>query len=93
MCARCSSVCRTARWSNSLRTDWLKQLAVKQQWDLFDAEYPQLEGNDTELLCYSLQSRLRAGGAEALNYARTLWFSGRDQPESCTPLFDALAGQ
>ena len=76
---------------NSLRTDWLKQLAVKQQWELFDTEYPLLEGADAELLCYSLQSRLRAGGAEALNYARTLWFSGRDQPESCTPLFDALA--
>ncbi|HEV7821419.1 MAG TPA: lytic transglycosylase domain-containing protein, partial [Burkholderiales bacterium] len=76
---------------NSLRTDWLKQLAVKQQWELFDAEYPLLEGSDPELLCYSLQSRLRSGGAEALSYARTLWFNGRDQPESCTPLFDALA--
>ena len=77
--------------SNSLRADWLRLLAQKQQWDLFDAEYPQLTGEDAELLCYSLQSRLRAGGAEALSYARTLWFSGRDQPESCTPLFDALA--
>lgn len=76
---------------NSLRTDWLKSLAVKQQWELFDAEYPLLEGADAELLCYSLQSRLRGGGAEALSYARTLWFSGRDQPESCTPLYDALA--
>ncbi len=76
---------------NSLRTDWLKQLAVRQQWDLFDAEYPQLEGSDTELLCDSLQSRLRGDGAEALNVARTLWFSGRDQPESCTAMFDALA--
>ena len=76
---------------NSLRTDWLKQLAVKQQWELFDTEYPLLEGGDPELLCYSLQSRLRGGGNEALSYARTLWFSGRDQPESCTPLFDALA--
>jgi soluble lytic murein transglycosylase len=77
--------------SNSLRTDWLKLLAGRQQWDLFDAEYPQLVGDDIELLCDSLQSRLRAGGGEALSYARTLWFSGRDQPESCTPLFDALA--
>jgi soluble lytic murein transglycosylase len=76
--------------SNSLRTDWLRLLAQRQQWDLFDAEYPQLTGDDAELLCYSLQSRLQAGGAEALSYARTLWFSGRDQPESCTPLFDAL---
>ncbi len=76
--------------ANSLRTDWLKLLANKQQWDMFDAEYPQLVGDDAELLCYSLQSRLRAGGAEALSYARTLWFSGRDQPESCNPLFEAL---
>ena len=37
------------------------------------------------------KARLRAAGNEALNYARTLWFSGRDLPESCTPLFDALA--
>ena len=77
--------------SNSLRSDWLKLLAGKQQWDLFDAEYPQVVGDDAELLCYSLQSRLRGGGAEALNYARTLWFSGRDQPESCTPLFATLS--
>ena len=49
---------------NSLRTDWSKQLAVKQQWELFDTEYPLLEGTDAELLCYSLQSRLRAGGME-----------------------------
>ena len=77
--------------ANSLRADWLRLLAQKQQWDLFDAEYPQLAGDDAELLCYSLQSRLRSGGAEALSYARALWFSGRDQPESCTPLFDALA--
>ena len=75
---------------NSLRTDWLKQLGLKQQWDVFDIEFPQLETPDSELVCYSLQSRLRTGGAEALSYARTLWFSGRDQPESCTPLFDAL---
>ena len=77
--------------SNSLRADWLRLLAQKQQWDLFDTEYPQRTGDDIELLCYSLQSRLRAGAPEALSYARALWFSGRDQPESCTPLFDALA--
>mgnify|MGYP001411059067 FL=1 len=79
--------------ANSLRVDWLKSLANKQQWDLFDAEYPQFAGEDGELLCYSLQSRLRAGGAEALSYARTLWFSGREQPDSCNALFDMLTAQ
>ncbi len=75
----------------SLRADWLRLLATRQQWDLFDAEYAQSPGDDIELLCYTLQSRWRAGKEEALSYARRLWFSGRDQPDSCTPLFDTLA--
>lgn len=77
--------------SNSLRVDWLKALAAKQQWDLFDAEFPQLVGEDTVLTCYSLQSRLRGGDGAALSYARTLWFTGRDMPDSCAVVFDALA--
>src|SRR3990172_7048982 len=76
--------------SNSLRADWLRMLGMKQQWELFDAEYPLLVGEDTELLCFTLQSRLRAGGTEALHSARTLWFSGRDMPDSCNAVFDAL---
>lgn len=76
--------------SNSLRTDWLKVLAMKQQWELFDTEYPQLISEDTELLCYALQSRLRAGDAEALSHARTLWFTGRDMPDSCNAVFNVL---
>ena len=35
---------------NSLRADWLKLLANRQQWDMFDAEYPQFVGDDPELL-------------------------------------------
>jgi soluble lytic murein transglycosylase len=77
--------------SNSLRTDWLKLLANRQQWDLFDAEFAQFVGDDAELLCLSLQNRARSGNLEALEKARSLWFSGRDQPETCTPLFDTLA--
>ena len=77
--------------SNSLRTDWLKLLAGRQQWEMFEAEYAQFVGDDVELLCLSLQARARSGSLEALEKARTLWFSGRDQPESCTPVFDVLA--
>ena len=77
--------------SNSLRADWLKLLANRQQWEMFDAEFAQIFGDDLELLCLSLQNRARSGNLEALEKARTLWFSGRDQPETCTPVFDALA--
>ena len=75
----------------SLRADWLRLLATRQQWDLFDAEYPQSAGDDVELLCYTLQSRWRAGNEEALSYARRLWNSGREQPDSCYTLFHILA--
>src|SRR5450759_20856 len=35
--------------SNYLRADWLKVLGMKQRWELFDAEYPHLIGEDTEI--------------------------------------------
>jgi len=72
-----------------LRGEWLKLLGKKQQWDLFDAEYPRLLNEDTELTCYALQSRLRSQEQTALHEARGLWFSGKGQPESCGPPFEA----
>jgi soluble lytic murein transglycosylase len=76
--------------SERLRIDWLKALGAKQQWDLFDAEFPKLARDDIEITCYSLQSRMRSAPTEALAGARALWFVGRDWPESCAPLFAAL---
>ncbi len=72
-----------------LRGEWLKQLGKKQQWELFDAEYPRLLNEDAELTCYALQSRRRSQEQAALGEARRLWFSGKGQPDSCGPLFDA----
>src|SRR3989338_7604440 len=74
---------------NRLRGEWLKLLGKKQQWDLFDAEYPRLLDEDTELTCYALQSRLRIQTQAALDRARTLWFNGKSQPDSCGPPFEA----
>jgi soluble lytic murein transglycosylase len=74
-----------------LRSDWLKLLGKNQQWELFDAELPPLVNDDIDITCYSLQSRLRLD-SHALYEARPLWFVGRRLPESCDPLFTALAG-
>src|SRR3970040_1364277 len=41
--------------SEQLRAEWLKVLGRKQQWDLFDEEYPSLRDADIELTCYALQ--------------------------------------
>ena len=74
-----------------LRIDWLKLLGRSQQWDTFEDELPNVANEDLDLTCYSLQARMRVNAAETLKQARPLWFVGRDQPESCTPLFNALA--
>ena len=76
--------------SERLRIDWLKLLGSRQQWDLFDSEFPRLARDDIETTCYSLQSKTRTAESEALTAARALWFVGRESPESCTPLFTAL---
>lgn len=73
---------------DQLRGEWLKVLGKNRQWDLFDAEYPRLLNETTELTCYALQSRRRYQEREALHEARMLWFNSSGQPESCGPLFD-----
>ncbi len=72
-----------------LRGEWLKVLGKKLEWDEFDAEYPRLLNEDTELTCYALQSRHRSQELAALSEAKRLWFSGKGQPGSCGPLFEA----
>jgi len=74
---------------DQLRGEWLRVLGSRQKWDLFDEEYPKLLDEDTELTCYHLQSRLRNNDQVALREARTLWFSGKAQPESCGAPFEA----
>ena len=74
---------------DKLRGEWLKLVGNKQQWDMFDAEYPRLLNEDTELTCYALQSRRRSQDRDALREARKLWFTGKGQPDSCGTLFDA----
>jgi len=74
---------------DQLRGEWLRLLGKNQQWDLFDAEYPRLLNEDTELACYALQSRRRSQELAALREARKLWFTGKGQPDSCGTLFDA----
>jgi soluble lytic murein transglycosylase len=77
---------------DQLRSEWLKWQARQQRWDAFAAEYPRLLEADDEMLCYSLQARLPNNLDLVLHEARTLWFSGKGQPESCVTLFNmALA--
>lgn len=76
--------------ANRVLTDWLRILGRAQQWEQFDLDYKGYTGQDVEITCYGIQSRVRAGQADALQEARALWFVPRELPESCTPLIDSL---
>lgn len=71
-----------------LRAEWLKWQARQQHWNVFAAEYPRLLEVDNEMKCYALQSRLPSEEDLVLHEARTIWFSGTGQPESCVTLFN-----
>jgi len=74
---------------DKMRAEWLKTLGKKQQWTLFDSEYPRLLADNAELTCYALQSRLRSQQQAVLREARDLWFSGKDMPDGCGTVFEA----
>jgi soluble lytic murein transglycosylase len=76
--------------AEKLRLDWLRQQGRKQQWTLFDAEYPRLAQPDQEMACYALQSRRAQGDARALDDALPLWATLLEPPEPCYPVLEAL---
>ena len=76
--------------ANRLLADWLKLTGKNQLWHHFDADYRRYTGDDIEITCYGIESRVRAGHPDALYEARPLWFVARELPESCTPLLSAL---
>lgn len=76
--------------ADKLRADWLQLLGKRQQWVLFAEEYPNLVNQDDNLQCYSLQQRLAASDKTAPAEVRSLWFTGRDMPDSCVAAFNAV---
>ena len=78
--------------AEQLRIHWLAQLAQRQDWTRVRAEAPKLLGTPaTELQCWLLQTDLAFDDVtKAAPLAETLWLTSRDQPNSCTPVINAL---
>lgn len=78
--------------AEQLRIHWLAQLAQRQDWTRVRAEAPKLLGTPaTELQCWLLQADLAFDDVtKAAALAETLWLTSRDQPNSCTPVINAL---
>ena len=85
---------RDSLLAERLRGDWLKMLARDQDWQSFEHEYRSVTVDDPEVSCYALQARLALHKDQsALRDARSLWFTGAPQPESCAPVFEAMVRQ
>jgi soluble lytic murein transglycosylase len=74
----------------SLRRDWLRTLARKREWTLFEADYPGLSADDREVVCYALQVRHQRGDRSAIDEFRRQWAAPRDLPEGCAAIAEGL---
>lgn len=79
-----------SRVAESVRADWLKSLGARGAWPAYLSEYPRLVKPDVAHQCYAYRAEWAQGNSGRLREAVALWFSGRDLPSACTPLFTQL---
>ncbi|AOV16610.1 hypothetical protein BJI67_05595 [Acidihalobacter aeolianus] len=75
--------------SDSLRREWLLELARRKDWATFLAEDTGQGGSRID--CARAQALAATGQVNAaLSLARRLWLAGYSQPQSCDPVFSLL---
>jgi len=79
-----------SRLAEMLRADWLKSLGTREAWPLYLAEYPRLVKPDSAHQCYAYRAEWSLGNLGRQREAISLWFTGRDMPAACAPLFSRL---
>ena len=79
------------RVADLLRADWLKSVGAREAWTLYLAEYARLKRPEVVHQCYAHRAEWAQGNRSRQRDAIALWFSGRDLPTACTPLFKRLA--
>ncbi len=77
--------------ADRLHGEWLRSLARRGQWELFQAEHEGIVGQDTEIACYALLSRHRLGEVVSLDAFRAIWRTPTDLSEGCVLLAERLA--
>ncbi len=76
--------------AEQLRADWLKVLGRSGRWELFQAEYPALSGDDPDVTCYMLLARWKREDASVLGDFKAFWNAPRELPEGCLALARAI---
>jgi len=79
-----------SRLAEMLRADWLKSLGAREAWPIYLAEYPRLAKPDAAHQCYAYRAEWAQGNLGHQREAVSMWFTGRDMPSACSPLFAKL---
>ncbi|HSJ80172.1 MAG TPA: transglycosylase SLT domain-containing protein [Thiobacillus sp.] len=79
-----------SRMAEALRADWLKSLGIREAWPAYLAEYPRLARPDAAHQCYAYRAEWTRGERSRQREAVAMWFTGRDMPSACTPLFEQM---
>jgi soluble lytic murein transglycosylase len=79
-----------SRTAELLRADWLKSLGARADWPRYLTDYPRLARPDAAHRCYAYRAEWAQGNLAHQRDAIAMWFTGRDLPAACTPLFSQL---
>ena len=76
--------------ADRLRSDWLKVLGRREDWQTFDLELAPLVQDDLDVRCYAWLSRLARSDDGANEEAKAMWLEPRELPEGCTTLAEKM---
>lgn len=76
--------------ANKFRSQWLSELARRENWPAFQALYPKIEKPSLEMQCWNASAAFAQGKRDALLALRPYWFSGNARPQACKTVFDTL---
>src|SRR5436190_8001252 len=76
--------------ADRLRSDWLKALGRRSDWQTFDLELAPLVQEDLEVRCYGWLSRLARSDDGVYDEAKAMWLEPKELPEGCATLAEKL---
>ena len=76
--------------ADRLRSDWLKALGRRADWQTFDLELAPLVQDDLEIRCYAWLSRLARSDDGANEEAKAMWLEPKELPEGCATLAEKM---
>ncbi len=76
-----------------LRSDWLKDLGRRELWLAYLSEFPKFMKPEATHLCLARRAEVAMGDQRKLKEAIAMWFTGKDMPSACMPLFSWLIVQ